>query len=170
MESAIVKSIENIITFNFFFKHWSPRGHTECFNCQSMRDYDNMGKNHLIASSKDDLSFLITIRLAWLTPWIDCRLLFFSFCHKWFFPQFSNLHIRLIKLAKNHFSYQLKITYYLRNTCCFVHKIDFNSSMIHRHLLKRSLFFIILWKIYKILNLENYQKNKIMEGFEQVEK
>lgn len=66
---------------------------------------------------------------------------FFSFCHKWFFPQFSNLHIRLIKLAKNHFSYQLKITYYLRNTCCFVHKIDFNSSMIHRHLLKRSLFY-----------------------------
>lgn len=112
--ARLSNQLRTLLHSKFFFKHWSPRRHTECFNCQSMRDYDSMGKKHLIASSKYDLSFLITIRLAWLTPWID-----------W-------LHIRLIKLAKNHFSYQLKITYYLLNTCCFVHKIDFSSSMIHK--------------------------------------
>lgn len=129
--ARLSNQLRTLLHSNFFFKHWSPRRHTECFNCQSMRDYDSMGKTFnrvvkgwFIIFDNYPISMINTMN------WLQTT--FFSFCHKWFSPKFSNLHIRLIKLAKNHFSYQLKITYYLLNTCCFVHKIDFSSSMIHK--------------------------------------
>lgn len=128
MESAIVKSIENIITFKFFLNIGRPEDILNVLTASRWgimivweKTFNRVVKGWFIIFDNYPISMINTMN------WLQTT--FFSFCHKWFSPQFSNLHIRLIKLAKNHFSYQLKITYYLLNTCCFVHKIDFSSSI-----------------------------------------